>query len=427
MVKIKPFPALIYNYDKKSCRADKVICPPYDVITTDEARFYRRLSRYNIIHLTLPIEAKGLSRYQAADQRFNDDLGKGVFCHDKQPAIYIYQQEFKLDPVNTFSKNKGTRFGRLGFIACLNLNSSSSIYGHEHTRIEPKEDRFKLLLEVKANLEPIFILYSDPEGSLGGILKRYIKRNKPLIRFRGQEKSINTLWKLSQPDILTKIQARMSQKTLFIADGHHRYEVSLNYQHAVRRSPRKHSGGDDDSNYIMTYFCPIQSSGLIIKPVHRLVRGIGSFPMDKFEKYFFIQRTTREKFFRRMQSRPVNRRVIGMYHNKNFYIFILRDKQIPNKIDRDYRHLDVCLLNHLVLKRLLRIDPEDTQRISFNANTQDLIRQGDVDRTSLAFFIKPVKINDIISLAKTGKKMPAKTTYFYPKVPSGLVIYKFSD
>ncbi len=212
MVKIKPFAALTYNYKHKGCQPQEVVCPPYDIITSNEAGFYRHLSPHNMIHFTLPVETKGRNRYQAAASGFNNCLDKGILRRDEQPAMYIYQQEFRVGPENNFSGNKHGEFRRLGFIACLNLNSSSSIHGHEHTHIEPKEDRFKLLAEVKANLEPVFMLFSDPQGSIDGIIKRYIQGKKPFIRFRGRDKSVNSLWRLDQPDILGTIKKKMSSK-----------------------------------------------------------------------------------------------------------------------------------------------------------------------------------------------------------------------
>jgi uncharacterized protein (DUF1015 family) len=426
MVEIKPFQAIIYNYNNKLCQPQRVICPPYDIITSVEEKIYRQFSCYNMIHLILPEETLEQNRYQKAATRFSDCLKKGVLRQDEEPAIYIYQQEFRIDSKDNISKRKSGRFKRLGFIARLSLNSSSSIYGHEHTCIEPKEDRFKLLVEVQANLEPIFILFSDPQGFLEKIFKKYIQSSNPLISFKDREKNTNTVWRVVEPAVLKMIEMKMKNKSLFIADGHHRYEVSLNYQDLIGKRLNPHSRGSEDFNYIMTYFCPIQSSGLVIEPIYRLVRGVRSLPVKELERFFYVRRITRKRLFSMLKSPDVKPRMMGAYFRENFYIFILKNNQVMNKIDKEYRSLDVCLLNQLVLKELLKINPEDTQRIVFSASIRNLIRQADIDRTSLVFFIRAVKIKDIVRLARAGRKMPAKTTYFYPKVPSGLVIYKFS-
>ena len=425
MVEIKPFPAIIYNHTKVH-QLSKVICPPYDIISDIEARFYRRLSSYNMIHLTLPKQTSGQDRYQKAASYFNNWLERKILRQEKQPAIYFYQQEFKIGQINSFPIGKGSRLKRLGFIACLDLHSSPSIYGHEHTRIEPKEDRFKLLVKVRANLEPIFVLFSDAQRFIEGIFEKYVLPDKPLIYFRDQEKNINTLWRLDNPLILKKIKAAMANKILFIADGHHRYEVSLNYQDMMYKTPTSTLGGED-FNYIMAYFCPIQSTGLVIRPVHRLVKGVENCPIEKFEQFFHIHKTTRSQLFNLMHSRASKQRIIGIYANRHFYIAILKNKQTLNRIDKHRRCLDISLLNQLVLSKLLKIEPDNRERIIFSASAQDLIRQADIDRTSLVFFLKSVDIADIVELAKKGKKMPAKTTYFYPKVPSGLVMYKFEE
>ena len=417
MTEVKPLRAIIYNYRKIS-QLDKVICPPYDIISPLQAKAYRRLSAYNMVHLTLPEAAQGRSRYQEASRLFHKWLKKGILLQDDEPAIYFCQQVYRV--------NK-KEYSRLGFIGRLNLNSNSSIYGHEHTRVEPKEDRFKLLVKVGANLEPIFVLFSDPHWLTQSIFKKCVQPNKPFIRFKDQQKYTNVLWKLNSPDVLKKIERMMANKILFIADGHHRYEVSLSYRDMMRRKFGRACLKSKDFNSILAYFCPLQSSGLMIRPVHRLVKGITCIPMDKLKKFFYVRRSSREKIFDLLRSAPTKQRVIGMYGNKIFYIFTLKKHRYLTKIDKGYRRLDICLLNHLVLKEILGVDPEDKRRVVFSANAQDLIRQADMDNSSLVFFLKPVKISDVIYLARSGKKLPAKTTYFYPKVPSGLVIYKFAE
>jgi len=424
MTEIKPFPAITYNFNKLN-QPHKVICPPYDIITPNAARSYRRLSGYNMIHLTLPEYTINKNQYQRSAYRFHNWLKKGILLQDKEPAIYFYLQEFKTGERKESHRGKGYKFRRVGFIACLSLFNSSFTHGHEYTRIEAKEDRFKLLAEVRANLEPIFVLFPDPQRFAQNIFRKYVLPNKPLIRFQDHGKNMNILWKVVDPNIIKKIKAKMENKPIFIADGHHRYEVSLNYQDLMRKTLNRPFQGNEDFNYIMTYFCPIESPDLIIRPVHRLVKGIDHFPIDKFKKFFYIRKTTKSKLISLIRSRTKKRRLIGMYGNKKFYILILKDYNILNKIEKSYRSLDISLLNYLVLSKLLGVDPKDKNRVIFNANVQNLIRQADMDKTSLIFFLKPVRISNITHLAGMGKKMPTKTTYFYPKVPSGLVVYKF--
>ena len=147
----------------------------------------------------------------------------------------------------------------------------------------------------------------------------------------------------------------------------------------------------------------------------------------KFKAFFHIQRTNQKSLFNLLRTQTTKRRELGVYVNKNYYIFTLKNYKILDRIDRDYRSVDVYLLNHLILKRILKINPDDKNKVIFSANAGELIRQADRDKSPLVFLLKPAGVADIIYLAKAGKKMPAKTTYFYPKVPSGLVIYKFSE
>ncbi|MFH1577483.1 MAG: DUF1015 domain-containing protein [Candidatus Omnitrophota bacterium] len=426
MTEIKPFPGIVYN-SKQLRQPSKLICPPYDIITPDQAIQYRKQSNYNMVHLTLPQADSGQNRHKKSSRCFKDWLNKGIMLQDREPAIYFYQQEYRI--------NK-RKLKRLGFIACLRLKNDSCVYGHEHTHIEPKEDRFKLLVKVQANLEPIFVVFSDPSSFIQKTFKRYARSNKPLMRFRDQEKNINRLWALSAPDILEKLKKEMGNKVLFIADGHHRYEVSLGYQELWRNklkqrvapiNRRRKGLKDRDFNYIMVYFCPLESQGLIIRPVHRLVKGVTHIPFEDFKKAFNIKITNRADFFATMESKALKQRIVGMYCNKKFHILTLKNNKLLAKIDKDYRCLDISLLNQVILKGLLKIDPNNKERVLFNANGRDLIREVDADNKALAFFLRPAVMGDIMYLAKAGKKLPPKTTYFYPKIPSGLVIYKINN
>ncbi|MFC1658407.1 DUF1015 domain-containing protein [Candidatus Omnitrophota bacterium] len=415
MIEIKPFPAVSYNYKNKACQPRKVICPPYDIISPAQAKLFRSLSPYNMVNLILPEDSRQRSKYKTAALRFRNYLKKGILCQDREPAIYFYEQKF----------NNG-RSKRLGFICCLGLSDKPSIHGHEHTHIEPKEDRLKLLVNVRANLEPIFLLFSDHTGFLREAFGKSIGSRKPLINFRDRENNVNSLWRLTDQGMLKRLRRIMRKKNIFIADGHHRYEVSLNYRQQMRKRSGRHFRDSKDFNYIMAYFCPIQSPGLLIKPVHRLVKGIKSLPLDKFAEFFKIRQTSRAELSKLIQSHTSNQRMLGAYFNNYFYIFTLKNRQFLAKIDKHYRSLDIALLNQLILKRVLGINPGNKQRVVFGADAQELIRMADADKASAVFFVQPVRISSLISLARAGRKMPPKTTYFYPKVPSGLVIYKFN-
>ena len=418
MTEIKPFCGIVYNFQRFAI-PHEIICPPYDVITPKQLKAYQQLNAYNMVHLTLPQENnQQQDKYQEASFRFNNWLTDEVLLQDKEPAIYLFKQEYVV--------NK-KRFTRIGLFAALSLQSSSSIYGHEHTRVEPKEDRLKLLTNTQANLEPIFVLFGDSNRNIQNIVKKYMDSHKPMLRFQDQDKIFNCLWRLNQQEVLKEIQAKMANKELFIADGHHRYEVSLKYQEMVKARLSQGYQGAQDFNYIMSYLCPLNSSGLVIKPIHRLVKGLSGVSLDCFKHIFHIQKVSRWKMFSAIKSKHTKRRILGVYYNKQFYIFTLKSARYLNKIDKEYRCLDICLLNNLILKEFLGLEPEDKQRVKFSSEADDLICESDGDKTSIAFFLRPVKISDIVSLARKGKKMPSKSTYFYPKVPSGLVMYKFRE
>lgn len=401
MSEIKAFRAVIFNPQRLKY-PQKLISPPYDIIAPDEEKTYRNRSRYNIIHLTLPQSAGGKNKYQSAADRFENWIKSGILLQDQDPAIFFYRQEFSL------GKKRKTR---LGLFASLSLSDTSTIYKHEQTRPQPKKDRFRLLAKVGANLEPLFMLFPDRRQTINSFFKNYVKPDKPWLRFQDAEKNTHILWRLSSQRHLGNLKKIMAKKNLFLADGHHRYEACLSY----------------GCDYLLAYFCPFKDPGLVLKPILRLVKGINSLPNDKINKYFRIRKSSRRKVFNLINPGAATQRSIGAYANKNFYIFTLKKTQYLNKIDRAYRNLDISLLNHLVFEKIFGINPQDEKKIIFSADAQDLLRQADLNPASWVFFIKPPQIKDIVYLAKAEKLLPAKTTYFYPKVPSGLVMYKFNE
>ena len=295
MPAIAPLRAIRYNQDKIA-DLSQVVSPPYDIISKEELAYYSHLSPYNIVHLTIPRSQKKDNHvYSKAAKRFRDWLKNKILIQEEIPVIYFYEQRFII------AKKE---YNRLGFIANLNLRNKA-IFGHEHTRIEPVEDRFRLQERLKANLEPIFVLFSDPGNCLGKIFKRIIASSNPVSIVTDRQKIENYLWRVSSPSLIKQVVNLMNKKDFFIADGHHRYEVALAYRHKMLETLKTPAKVNRAFNYILAYFCPVKSKGLLVN--------------------------------------------------------------------------------------------------------------------------SSIHLKEILRLAKSGKKLPPKSTYFYPKVLSGLVIYKFEN
>ncbi len=228
------------------------------------------------------------------------------------------------------------------------------------------------------------------------------------------------------------IKAKMQNENVFIADGHHRYEVACTYRDSMRRRLPKVTG-KESFNYIMAYFTNVDSRGLTIFPIHRLVRLNPQFDLNNFRSklidYFDIEELKdRVRFLFLMEKAGSNEHVLGMYKNKRYCLLRLKNVKILDRMIEDkpaeYRSLDVSILNYIIIKKILGMDIEDKQNIEFIPDTDELISRVDSDAGYIAFILNPVKMQQIMSLALKGEKMPPKSTYFYPKVLSGLVINK---
>jgi len=384
-----------------------------------------QLDPQNLIHLLLAKDIPGEDKYARAGKDFTEWIEKGALIADKSPAIYFYSQEYSL---------KGEKKTRLGFIALLKLTEKGAgIFKHEFTRAEPKEDRLKLLRRVKANLSPIFGIFPDKKRIIQQTCVKYIEDKVPFIDIEDQDKIRHKLWRIDEPRVLEAIQDKISDENIFIADGHHRYEVACLYREEMRKKLGKLSG-DESFNYILTYFTNTRNRGLTILPINRLVKLNKDFDFRKFHSdlsdYFIVEEVKdRVKFFFLMQKAAGTEHIIGMYKDKRFWLLRLKNVLILDKVVRDkgkdYRALDVTVLNYLVLQRALGMDIEDKTNIIYCHDPEELIGMQENNSDSIVFFLNPARIEQIMAVALGGERMPSKSTFFYPKVLSGLVINKF--
>jgi uncharacterized protein (DUF1015 family) len=224
----------------------------------------------------------------------------------------------------------------------------------------------------------------------------------------------------------------MQKENIFIADGHHRYEVACAYREQMKKKSDSFTG-EESFNYILAYFTSVDSRGLTILPIHRLVKLDLKFNLENFriklKDYFEVEEVKdKARFFFLMEKAGNTEHVLGMYKDKRYWLLRLKnvkllDKMISDK-PKEYKALDVSILNYIVLNKILGLQLEDKERITFSAQAEELIEKADNDNSYIAFFLNPVKVQQIMSIALGGEKMPAKSTYFYPKVLSGLVINK---
>lgn len=423
MIRVAPFKAVIYNQDKVKELA-KVVCPPYDIISPARQEYYHQLHPQNFIHILLGKDIPGEDKYQRAAADFKNWFKNNTLIIEEKPAIYFYSQEYAI---------KGEKKTRLGFIARLSLDDkNSSVFCHEHTRLEPKEDRLKIIREVEANLSPIFLIFSDKKRIIQRTFQQHLQSAKPFIDIVDDERIRHKVWRLENPEVLSAIQSGLEDANIFIADGHHRYEVACAYRDEMIKKHGK-INGEEGFNYIMAYFTAVESSGLTVFAVHRLVHLDAKFDLQTFRGalsvYFDIEEIKdKTRFFFLLEKAGHAEHVLGMYKDGQFWMLRLKNIKILDKMVTDkppeYKTLDVSVLNYIILKKIMGLDLEDKKRIAFSPNPQELIAEANNSHAAIVFFTNPVRVEQIISLALKGERMPSKSTYFYPKVLSGLVINK---
>ncbi|MFA5438064.1 MAG: DUF1015 domain-containing protein [Candidatus Omnitrophota bacterium] len=424
MAQIKPFNAVFYN-ESKLGDWSSLVCPPYDVISPKQQDYYYCLSPYNFIHILLRKDTPGENKYQRCGVIFRSWLKAKALVQSEKPAVYFYSQQYVI---------RGEKKVRLGFIALLRLgDKGSAVFGHENTRSKAREDRLKMLKKTNANLSPIFVVFKDKKRLIQRVFEQHILGRPPFIDVVDKDKIRHLLWSIEDPSILEFIQSGMRREDVFIADGHHRYEVSCAYRDEMRNKLKDKFSEDASFNYTLSYFTSTDHRGLSILPIHRLLKLDKGPEINDFlrclKKYFDVERIKdKGRFFFLLEKSGFSEHVIGMYKDKNYWLLRLKNVRILDKAmsdkPKEYRSLDVSILNQLVFRDILGLSPEDKEILKYSPNPEEFIEEAASSPGAIAFFLNPVKIEDIVAVALKGDKMPPKSTYFYPKVLSGLVIHK---
>jgi len=424
MTDIRPFKGLIYNRDKIRNLAS-VVCPPYDCITDKELDELYKRDNFNFVRVLLAKnqrkENKTLDRYASAKQTLREWLSKDIFINERKPGIYFYLQEFLF---------KGERKNRLGFIALMRLKDlgKGAIYPHEFTRQGPKDDRFAMLKSVKANLSPIFTLFSDDERQINWLFDKHVSNQEPIFNLTDNQGGKHKLWRLQDPKLIARLKFYMKGRSIFIADGHHRYEVACEYRNALLgRNPKNSKVKGSPFDYILTYFMDINSRGLTILPTHRLVKKTPKDVIKRLEEFFKIERVKDRLQLSFLLAKAGSiEHAFGLYLKGNFYLLRLKNEYIIGEVIKEdsyhYNRLDTVLLDKLIFKNIFCLSSAD---ISFTQDEELAVKDVDKGLFKAAFFLFPTKIEQIKTIALNREKMPSKSTYFYPKLLSGLVVHKF--
>ena len=439
MAKILPFRGIVYN---QSAAGDmnELVCPPYDIISPAEQRALYRKNSYNVIRLEYGLESPAdtdqENRYTRAAALLDEWLQADVLRQSSSPALYVYEMEY-----NAGGKTKKLR----GFLCLVRIEEYDSgiVLPHESTLSGPKADRLKLLRACGASFSQIYSLYSDPEGTIPNVLKRV--GGRPEIEVKNGDGVMHRVWTLSDTSDIKTISQGMADKPFFIADGHHRYDTALNYRNE-RRSAQGSFTGDEGYNYVAMFMARLEDPELTILPAHRILFNLTGFTPKKFEEdlnsYFNVERidfesesesVNRRTILDTLASRADHAHVFGMRvrGERSYYLLTLRhdadmDALIADKTSA-YRMLDVSILHHLIIDKLLGVKMETHKlglNIEYTKDAEEAAKRMEEGTAEIIFFMNPTKVQEVKEVAGSGERMPQKATYFYPKLLTGLVMNK---
>ena len=440
MAEIFPFRA--YRYDTAVVEPAKVLTQPYDKITPAMAEKYAAASPYNLI----PIE-KGKSRpedttednvYTRAAKLLDEWICAKVIVQDAAPSLYAYFQEYTVPGTSE-------RRIRKGFIAVGRIEDYSAgvVFRHEQTLSGPKADRLELLRHTETHTGQLFMLYSDPAARVDALLDA-AARSKAEVEIRDEYDVVHKLWAVTDAQTLDTIRREMADKKLVIADGHHRYETALAYRDECRTRAGRVDPNAPYEKVMMSLF-NTAGKGLTILPTHRVVANVPNFSsegfraaltnmfhVDSFRFTASAERPRAYEGFRRELLHGQEQRAIGAYAGDGaFHVFVLKKEanleHLLQGVSPAQRQLDVVLLHRLILERGLKItqDAVKTEKnITYEREMDTAIGEVDSGRAQICFLLNPVSVETVAEMAMGGEVLPQKSTDFFPKLMSGITMYR---
>jgi len=413
---LKPLRTLRYEAATAGPLED-VIAPPYDVIDDElRARLVAR-SPFNVVEIDLP-RADGGDPYEHAAATMSAWRERGVLVREDEPAIWALRQDY--------TGPDGRDLARTGFLARVRVEEygPGRIRPHERTHPGPKEDRLRLTRATRTNLSPIFSLFPDPDGAVRGALDQ-LASGEPFAAATDHEGTRNTLWRISDPGALDGLGRMLADAELLIADGHHRYETARVYAEEV--------GGEGEHRYVLMLLCSLADPGLTVFPTHRLLTGLKDDPAkqeairETLMRDFEITELPTTGDLEPPSGSPVAFGYMDSFHRKPYRV-TLKDQAIADRelagMPEAYRRLDTAVLEAIVLRGALGMSEDDISHLrglDYSKSLDDAIDAVVSGRADAGFFMRSTPVDQVREVAEAGESMPPKSTYFFPKVPTGLV------
>jgi len=449
MAMVVPFRGISYDQEKIG-DLRQVVAPPYDVISPQEQEVLYQRHPHNVVRLILnketPQDHPRDNRYTRSAALYSAWRKEKILVRAPQPQFYFLQEEFSpsILPSGQTTLASGT-IVRRGFIGLIRLEEYSArvVLPHEKTQTKPRADRLSLMEACQANFSQIFSLYTDEEGAMASIYERVFSSAPPSMDVTDSEGVRRRLWMANDPAILQRIREVMRPKEIFIADGHHRYETALAYREGQRKNFPTGTGRET-YNFTMMYFAAMEDPGVFILPTHRVVYNLENFAADSFinelrsdfsaETFEFQagqEKEVRDRLLRELAARSEKKRVLGMQVKglNKYFLLTLKDDRVIDRVEPgiapSLKALDVNLLHIPILQKRLSIRPQDlaaSKKVLYFKDPGDAASAVLSGEGQIAFFLNPTRVYQVRDVSLAGQTMPSKSTFFYPKLLSGLVI-----
>jgi uncharacterized protein (DUF1015 family) len=419
MADVQPLRALHYNLQTVGS-LDGLVAPPYDVIDPEQRAQLANRSPYNVVAIDLP-EAVG-DPYDAAARTLAGWEREGAVVEDSEPAIWAITQEYD-------APGGGGRRTRRGFFCWVRVEDygPGRIRPHERTHPGPREDRLRLTRATRANLSPIFALHSDPAGAAWGALSPFAER-APWGEVTDDEGTSHRVWRVADPDAIAAVQDALADSELLIADGHHRYETARVFAEEV--------GGEGPQRYVLMCLVALEDPGLTVFPTHRLLRDLRpdlrEILATALRESFEIEEVERDAIVPEGEG-PLRLGYMDAHFQRPFML-TLRDQALADRAleghSEPYRHLDTAVLEALILKGALEMSDDDISHLrglGYARDTAEALDRVDRGEYDCAFFMRATPVEQVREVAAAGESMPPKSTFFYPKLLTGLLFNPLSD
>lgn len=436
MAEFIPFSGVFYDPERIG-RIDDVVAPPYDVISEKGQTILYERHPKNVIRLILGKQLDGDNAQNSVHTRaarfFQDWIAEKTLIRDPEPGFYLTSVSF------TINEQTFKRYGVIGLVR-LEPFSKGIVLPHERTFSKVKSERLQLMKACHANFSPIFGLYQDANGTLPR-LREAVKSLEPDLFLTDDNGFSHCLWRITDPSTIAFVSQSLADQRIYIADGHHRYETALNYREWVREKEQDAFSQDHPANFVMMNLISMADPGLVILPAHRLLKEVpedklGGF-IDSATAYFSVNRFSLEDSpdgavtaFSDFMMKSSHTNTVGVYRKNDPFLYALTLKQgvMERLFDKEepvcLLALDVTVLTRLIMMDLLGFDQnrlDDDKKILYQTQTADAVDDVKNGLADVAFILNPTKISQVQRVSEAGHIMPRKSTYFFPKVISGLV------